>query len=400
MAAFENGIHTDMIRSPQRDRKNDDVTHARELMFEDRLKLARKKAGLSLRSLAEALGNQVSAQAIGKYERGEMMPSSSTLLALARTLDVSLDYLMGTQVQQLDGVEFRKKSGTTVKERARVEAAVIEHVERYLTIEETLDLDSAEWHQPFDKQCLKTLDEAEALANRVRKVWHLGEDPVPNMTELLEERGIKVLITPLPESVSGMTYIVKRSGGLPEVPVIVVNRVHTLERRRLTLAHELAHRLIHEDSPVDHEKASTCFAGAFLVPRAHLEREIGKHRNGFGYYELSQLKRMYRVSAAAFLIRLKAIGIIDESTMAYAFRTFARGWRREEPKPLEASGQEGTRERAQRYERLCYWALAENLISPGKASELLQCPLRQIESAMKGPVGTHADYCQGYLLHE
>ncbi len=363
-------------------------------MFADRLKLARKKAGFSLRSLAEALGNQVSAQAIGKYERCAMMPSSGTLLALARTLDVSLDYLMGAQVQNLDGVEFRKKSGTTVKDRARVEAAVIEHVERYLTIEETLDLDSAEWHRPFKKQRLGTLEEAEALANRVRKEWHLGEDPVPNMTELLEGHGIKVFITPLPESVSGMTCMVKRSGGLPEVPVIVVNQVHTLERRRLTLAHELAHRLIHEDFPVDHEKASNYFAGAFLVPRAHLEREIGKHRKGFGYYELSQLKRMYRVSAAAFLVRLKHIDIINESTMAYAFRTFARGWRREEPEPLEASGQEGTRERARRYERLCYWALAEKLISSGKASELLQCPLSQIESAMKGPVGENANYCQ------
>jgi Zn-dependent peptidase ImmA (M78 family)/DNA-binding XRE family transcriptional regulator len=363
-------------------------------MFADRLKLARKKAGFSLRSLAEALGNQVSAQAIGKYERGEMMPSSGTLLALARTLDVSLDYLMGAQVQQLDGVEFRKKSGATAKDRARVEAAVIEHVERYLTIEEILDLDSAEWHRPFAKQRLETIEEAEALADRVRKAWRLGEDPVPNMTELLEEHGIKVFITPLPESVSGMTCMVKRAGGLLAVPVIVVNRVHTLERRRLTLAHELAHRLIHEDSPIDHEKASNGFSGAFLVPRAHLEREMGEHRRGLGYYELSQLKRMYRVSAAAFLVRLKHIGIIDEATMAYAFRTFARTWRREEPEPLEASGQEGTRELAQRFERLCYWALAEKLISLGKASELLQRPLRQIESAMKGPVGAHADYCQ------
>ena len=119
-------------------------------MFADRLKLARKKAGLSLRELSEALGGRVSAQAIGKYERGEMMPSSGTLLALAKTLDVSLDYLMGGQVSQLDGIEFRKKSGTTAKDRARVEADVIEHVERYLTIEEILDLDSAAWQRPFE----------------------------------------------------------------------------------------------------------------------------------------------------------------------------------------------------------------------------------------------------------
>jgi Zn-dependent peptidase ImmA (M78 family)/DNA-binding XRE family transcriptional regulator len=362
-------------------------------MFRHRLLLARKKSGLSLRALSEALGGRVSAQALGKYERGEMMPSSGILLALARTLDVSLDYLMGAQVQQLDGVEFRKKSGTTAKDRARVEAAVIEHVERYLAIEEILDLESAEWHRPFDKEHLARIESAEKLANLVRERWQLGDDPIPNMTELLEEHGIKVFITSLPEGVSGMTCMVHRSRGQSNIPVIVVNQRHTLERRRLTLAHELAHRLIRDDSPVNHEKASNYFAGAFLMPEAHLEREIGKHRKGLGYYELVQLKRMYRVSAAAFLVRLKALGIIDESTLAYAFQTFARRWRREEPEPMEAADQRGTKEPARRFTRLCYWALAEKFISPSKASELLQCPLKQIETAMKGPAGEDAHHC-------
>src|SRR3989442_1572382 len=224
-------------------------------MFGERLKLARKKAGFSLRDLSEALDNRISAQAIGKYERGEMMPSSGTLLALAKTLDVSLDYLMGARVHKLDGVEFRKKSGTSAKDRARVEAAVIEHVERYLTIEEILDLDSVEWHRPFAKVRLAQVKDAEDLSIQGRKAWHLGEDPIPNLTELLEEHGIKVCITPLPESVSGMTCMVQRSPNVLTgsyarqtkvksfkdvdivVPVIVVNQTHTLERRRLTLAH-------------------------------------------------------------------------------------------------------------------------------------------------------------------
>jgi transcriptional regulator with XRE-family HTH domain len=35
--------------------------------MDQRIKLARKKAGLSLRGLAEKMGGAVSAQAIGKY---------------------------------------------------------------------------------------------------------------------------------------------------------------------------------------------------------------------------------------------------------------------------------------------------------------------------------------------
>ena len=112
-------------------------------MLGDRLKLARKKAGLSLRGLADALGGKVTAQAIGKYERGEMLPSSGVLIALSKVLGVSLPYLMDTQGIALTGVDFRTKANTTARERAQVETEVIEWVERYLQVERILGLDSA-----------------------------------------------------------------------------------------------------------------------------------------------------------------------------------------------------------------------------------------------------------------
>lgn len=361
-------------------------------MFGDRLKLARKKAGYSLRGLSDALGGEVSAQAIGKYERGEMMPSSGVLLHMAGVLGVSLEYLLSERVEELEAAEFRKLSGTSAGDRARVEAAVIDGLQRYLAIEEILELDSGAWKAPqFGNRFLGREEDGEILAQDLRRVWKLGIDPIPNMTSLLEDRGIKVLVMPLPGGVSGLTCLVRRPRRKTKVPVIVVNKEVTLERRRFTLAHELAHRLIEETSPVDHEKASNVFAGAFLVPRNHLVREIGKHRKALGYQELIQLKRMYRVSAATLLVRLRQVGVIDQSTLAYAFQTFARGWRKSEPEPLEVEGEEGKHEVPRRFERLCYWALAEKLIEPGKACELLQKPLADIEQGLKGPAGGDAD---------
>jgi Zn-dependent peptidase ImmA (M78 family)/DNA-binding XRE family transcriptional regulator len=355
-------------------------------MFGDRLKLARKRAGYSLRTLAAALDSEVTAQAIGKYERGEMMPSSGVLSRLGKVLGVSLEYLLSEQVEALEAVEFRKLSRTSAGDRARVEAEVIDALQRYLAIEEILELDSEAWKKPGCKDRFIGLDDqGEILADDLREEWDLGTDPIPNMTSLLEERGIKVLVVPLPEGVSGLTCLVRRPRRESKMPVIVVNQNVTLERRRLTLAHELAHRLIDDTSPVDHEKASTIFASAFLVPRHHLFREIGKHRNALGYKELIHLKRMYRISAAALLMRLKQVRVIDESTVTYAFQTFARTWRAREPDPLEREGEEGKHELPRRFERLCYWALAERLISPGKASELLRQPLSEIERGLKGP---------------
>jgi Zn-dependent peptidase ImmA (M78 family) len=242
-------------------------------------------------------------------------------------------------------------------------------------------------------KALRAIAQAEAVAVDLRLAWELGENPIPNMTELLEEKGLKVLVEDLPQKVSGFTCLVRRAGFAAPVPAVVVNRNMNLERRRLTLAHELAHRVIDPKylADKDVERSATRFAGAFLVPRAHLEREIGKHRNALGYRELLHLKRLYRVSAAALLLRLRDIEIIDDGVLSTAFQTVARSWRSEEPEPIEhGAAARGTMELPRRFERLCYWALAEKLISVPKAAELLRKPVDIVEAELKGPWRAHA----------
>src|SRR6202789_4730684 len=133
-------------------------------MIADRIKLARRKAGFSLRELSAAMDDRVTGQAIGKYERGEDTPSSGVLLALAKALGVSLNYLLDTQGIELSGVEFRTKANTTGRDRAHVETEVLEWIERYLQIELILDLDSANWQCPIDEaRQLPNVNSAENL---------------------------------------------------------------------------------------------------------------------------------------------------------------------------------------------------------------------------------------------
>ena len=353
-------------------------------MLGKRLKLARKKAGLSLRGLSARLEDQkrVSAQALGKYERGEMMPSSGVLIALSKVLGEPVRCLMNPMGVELLEVNFRKKAAASARDRARVEAAVLNHVERYLTIEEILELDSAEWDAPFSPMKLSSSDKGETLADQVRTYWKLGGDPIPDMTELLEEHGVKVFVIELPKDFSGLTCMVGRSGSRLPVPVIVVNANHNIERRRMTLAHELAHRVIHPESSVDEEKAAMRFAGAFMMPALHLAEEVGQNRQSFGYRELMALKHLYRVSASAVLVRLEQIGIISHSTMIHVLRTTGRGWRKDEPLPIR----DDMAERANRFERLCFRALSETLISPVKAAELLGKTRKEIQYGVRGPM--------------
>ena len=209
-------------------------------MFAQRLRLARKKAGLSMRDLAGRLSPPLSAQAISKYEGERMMPSSAVLVNLGRTLDVSLDFLMGGQVEALEGIEFRKHSGTSAKDRARAEAIVTEALEDYLAIEDILELEPRV--DPFaGLWCnrIESFDEVEDKAGELRKHWNLGADPIPSVTGLLEGHGIKVIEADLPARFDGLACGVRRSGNRPEINAVVTSRRTTVERRRLTLAHEL-----------------------------------------------------------------------------------------------------------------------------------------------------------------
>lgn len=357
-------------------------------MFGERLKIARRKAGLSLRGLADAMEPPISAQAISKYESNEMMPSSRVLFGLGKALGVSLDFLMAGQVQELAGVEFRKHSGTSARDRARVEAVVTEELESYLTIEDILDLPAGD--DPFASVRCENVDsyeEAEALADRLRAEWDLGNDPIPSMTGLLEEKGIKVIAADFPDSVSGLTCEVRRTGGRPDTSAIVIASSINVERKRFTLAHELAHRVVQgvAGDGLRLETAMNRFAGAFLVPSDHLRQEVGAQRHGIAYREIMQLKHFYGVSAAAILMRLGTAGILPETAVTYAFRTFARRWRSEEPEPIEDDIGLGAFERPARFQGLVYRALAEELISPARAAQLLKRPLPEIELGVRGP---------------
>ena len=347
-------------------------------MFSERLKLARKRSGLSLRDLSSSMNGMVSAQAIGKYERGEMMPSSSVAIALANALDVTTTYLLSPTVVSLESVEFRKLASTKVRERAMVEAAVLDHVDRYLQVEELLDIASSIWEIPDGAPLpAETVDDGELIAARVRAAWNLGGGPVPSMTELLEEHGIKVLKLDFPRAVDGLTCLVHRSDE-SAVPVVVCSTGKSIERQRFTLAHELGHLVMDIPAGMPEEKICDRFASAFLVPEDELIREVGRRRLDFGFGELVEIKKIFGVSGAALVIRMRDLGIITEATVTRIFRGIGRSWRTQEPCPLTQP------ESPKRFRRLCLRALAEDVISASKAAELLGMRVSDIERVMVG----------------
>ena len=355
------------------------------VMFGHRLRLARKRAGLSMRTLADRVTPKVTAQAISKYEAGSMMPSSAVLVGLGKALGVSLDSLMSAEVEALDGLEFRKHAGASAQDRARAEAILIDHLERYLAVEDILDAPAdVDWIDRHRNDGVADEREIDDWADDLRDAWQLGMDPIPSLCELLEEKGIKVVLADLPERINGLACGVLRRGRRVAGAVVVSTRIN-VERRRFTLAHELAHQII---GSIDHpdlslEVAVNRFAGAFLIP--HLLEMAGAHRHRVTYYEAIRLKHTYGVSGAAMLVRLGQVGVLSPSAVQRTFATFARGWRRREPEPIHPDHGLAAFEKPRRFKRLVYRALGEQLISPVRAAALLDQPLDAVERQITGP---------------
>jgi Zn-dependent peptidase ImmA (M78 family) len=133
---------------------------------------------------------------------------------------------------------------------------------------------------------------------------------------------------------------------------------------------------------LDEEKACNHFAGAFLLPRQEVIKQIGQHRNALEVRELYMLKQEFGISMLGALFRIKQAGIISETMSKNWFMEFSkRGWRKTEP------GDQYRPEDTYLFEGLVYRALAEGYIGDSKAAELLKISLmrfksdRQLESA-------------------
>ena len=349
-------------------------------MIGRRLKLARTAAGVSLRGLAHAIGHRVSAQAIGKYERDEAMPGSGVLIALADALHTTVDYLLGDPDLILRDVEFRKNAFASKRDEARVEATVLSHLERYLAIEDILGLASARWDAPRDAPypVLRDAVEADRAADALRRHWGLGHEPIPNLVELLEERGVKIFSFPL-GAVGGLAARADHPGH-PPVPFIVVNADDWGERQRFTIGNELGHVVLDIARDLDAERVAHRFAGAFLMPAGALWLEVGKHRSAIALGELLALKLVFGVSIQALTHRCRDLGIISQATYRSLFNNFDHlGWR---SPPYEEYGA-FLGERPNRFNRLCLRALAEGAINESKAAELLNIGIADVDLFMQ-----------------
>jgi Zn-dependent peptidase ImmA (M78 family)/DNA-binding XRE family transcriptional regulator len=326
-----------------------------------RIKQARKASKLSLRNLAKKA--EVSAMAISKYERDMDTPSSGVLLRLAQALGVSLDFLFRPQTISVQLQAYRKHVALGVKEQEAVQMRIQEWLERYLEVESFFPDEVQSISLPPNK--IHSIEQAEDVAIILRENWNLGLDPIENLTQLLEDQGIKVGLVCGFEHFDASTFLADGN------PVIVSKAELSGDRQRFNLGHELGHLILDVDKELDLEVICHRFVGAFLVPTQAVCFELGSERTTLDINELYLLKHKYGLSMQAWIFRARDVGIISDRTAGRLFQHFrANGWHWREP------GEPVPSEKPLRMERLIYRALAEDLISRSKAQELLGRPLQ------------------------
>lgn len=336
-------------------------------MLGERIKQARIAAGLSLRGLAEASDNYISAQVIQKYEQGITNPGSDVLIKLAKALGVRVEYFFRPDTVQvsLTCPVYRKRASLSKKYLESVHAQVKDKVEKYLEIEALFPEDR------FDKISISKLrhrnihksSDIEKLADDLRSTWKLGNDPIENMTDIVEDRGAMVIPIEAKDEFDGLSCWANDS-----IPVIVVKKGLPGDRQRSDLAHELGHLIMKVSSDINEEKAAKHFSAAFLAPADAVYRELGKKRSNLDLSELVLLKKKYGMSMQQWIYRAKNLDIISESRAIEWFKLFRiKKWYRDEPVNIEV-------EEPQRFKLLVIQAVAEGIISPIRAAEFLDIP--------------------------
>ncbi|AWG57923.1 helix-turn-helix domain-containing protein [Mycobacteroides abscessus] len=287
----------------------------------DVLAIARKARGLTQTELAELVG--VTQPTINRYESGDRDPEPELLPKLAAVLGVTEQLLAhGNRFRGALAVDAHMRRLKTTKASAwrQMEARLnLLRVHASFLFEEVSI--ASEQHVPaFDADFTSPED----AARMVRAQWRMPMGPVANMTRWLESAGCLVF-----QEDFGTPRIDGLSQWVGDHPVILLNANAPADRKRLTLAHELGHLVLHSNGPTeDVETEANAFAAEFLMPANEIRPEL--HRLELG--TLIDLKREWGVSMQAILERAYRMKLVTPESRTKFYKMMnARGWKTNEP---------------------------------------------------------------------
>lgn len=290
--------------------------------------LARDYRGLTQAELALRL--HVSQSTVAKIEAGLRNASEADRLDdIAAALDFPPAFFLSDERLVGYGSSayfYHKRATILASDRKRIHSIVNLNRIGLRQLLRHVDIDPSRPLRRFD---VHEYGSAERVAHAVRGHWSLPDGPVANITKLIEGAGI--IVVPCDFETDRFDATSLWLADLP--PMIFINSSLPGDRWRFTLAHELAHLVMHDSPREKMEDEADAFAAEFLAP----EDQIKPHlllAQSWKVSELIQLKLYWRVSIGMLVRRAYELGLMDDSTrQRFYIRNAAI--RRHEPEPLD-----------------------------------------------------------------
>lgn len=294
-----------------------------------RFALARKRRGMTKRTLAERVG--VTERSVSAYESGATCPEQDTVGKIAQALAFPQAFFFADDVDELtpDVASFRAMTKMTaaqrdmalgagsialmlndwMEERFALPEPEVPDLGRSAPSGELRGLNGIKSDEGDHYPATGREHDPESCAEALRQSWGLGELPIKNMISLLEARGIRVYslaIDAREVDAFSMWY-----GGKP---FVFLNTNKTAERCRFDAAHELGHLVMHRHGAPhgqEAEREANAFASAFLMPRRSVLANAPRTAT---LPSLIAHKKYWTVSAAALNYRLHSLGLTTDWT--------------------------------------------------------------------------------------
>lgn len=326
------------------------------------LKRIRLLKNLSLKDAGNLLN--MTATAISKYEKGEILPDSKKLIDFANAYNVkSIELLKVYNVPKMKFTSFRKKKRLTGQNLELLEELIQDEVAKYLEIIEMNNIDTD--NIKLKKYSCNNLEDAEKAANDFRNYIKISnKQPISDLINILENLGIIIIQIKNPDNrfddFDGLSEIVNN------IPVIVLlDGIKDGARQRFTIAHELGHLVLNiNNDKLDEEKLCNRFASALLMPKEAIINEFGYSRGNINFFELTAFKNEFKVSYAAIVYRLKDLNIISEYLYKNLSIFLSQRIGKNDSNPIQP-------EISYQFKKIVYKLEADEIISVNKACELL-----------------------------
>ena len=301
-----------------------------------RLRQARLYNGLSINELADMLS--VTKQAISQYETQNVTPEFEKMRIITEKLNFPSSYFFQEDIYEVNTKTTYFRALLSANKNARLQqqiklkhlAIIYQVLSKYLEFP-PLNIPKIEYENNLD---------FEQIALDLRNYWGIGEKPIDNISNLLERNGIIVASYPVnQDNIDAYSQKIKVEGSDRYI-VVLSNDKNLAARSNFDAAHELGHILLHDwnidleelsrEDFKQQEREANYFAAAFLLPKNAFLRDISLYPRDLKYY--IELKKKWKVSISAMLIRANCLGVITDNQYQYLMKQMAtNNWRKHEP---------------------------------------------------------------------